>query len=229
MSKIPSKKIGRLVILAGAALFIVLWAVPPVRAQEPIRIEITEVPYRPVYAFLRVHFEFAGKQEFLHQEWQTTQKDDFMGFGIGLISAKDSDIQFESNISYQRYKSNLLGVPDFDMLHELDIQLGGRFFPRYPTFGLGKIPVRLTFSALGGIGLLMPNGYDIKYDLSVLLSAGLMISSGSNASGFLIEVVYRPLTTSFKLDTAEGAYLGMIDKKPSIGIRLAWLFAPSGN
>jgi hypothetical protein len=214
--------LGLTIILLGPAI------APPAAAQDPIRIEITEVPYVKPHAFLRIHFEFTGKQEFFHEDWGTTQKDPYLGFGFGLISARDTDIQLESNFSYQRYKVDKLGMPaDNNMLHELDMQVGGRFYPRYPTFGLGKIPVRLTFSALAGLGWTFPAGLDDFFGLSMMMSAGLSISSGNNPSGLLIEVVYRPLTNTFKAQKElDGIYYGRITQKPAIGFRIAWLFGP---
>jgi len=210
-------------VLAGLSLGLVLSA--PARAQKQIEVEITEVPYRPVHAFLRVHFEFLGKQEITHQEWLTSQKDSYLGFGLGLISARDTDIQFETNLSYERYKADKIGVPDLDLVSQFDIQLGGRYFPRFPTFGLGRTPVRLTFSALAGVGLIFPGSYDMAYELSMVITAGLMISSGDNPSGFLLEFVYRPLESDFKAQNADG-YFGKLVKKPAWGIRIAWLFGP---
>jgi hypothetical protein len=210
-------------VLAALSLGAVLSA--PSLAQEQIEIEITEVPYRPVHAFMRVHFEFLGKQEILHQEWQTTQKDSYIGFGLGLISARDTDFQFESNLAYERYKADLIGIPDLDNVGRFDIQVGGRYLPRYPTFGLSRMAVRLTFSALAGAGLVFPGSYDMAYDLSMILTAGLMISSGDNPSGFLVEFIYRPLESSLKVNSLD-AYLGKLILKPAWGLRIAWIFGP---
>lgn len=226
MFRFPSALRPIVLILAGWSLVLLLPA--PARAQ--IEIEITEVPYRPVYAFLRAHFEFGGKQEILHQEWLTNQKDSFIGFGIGLISAKRSDIQFESNISYERFKVDKIGIGDLRSLSELDIQLGGRYLPRFPTFGLGRIPVRLTFSALAGLGLFFAGSYDITtMEMSMILTGGLMISSGDSGSGFLLEFIYRPLEPNLKVSGIGGPDYGTLALKPSFGFRVAWLFGPGGE
>jgi opacity protein-like surface antigen len=222
-------RVARLVPAAAAALFAAFFlaVAAPAAAQDPIRIEITEVPYQKPYAFLRAHFEFGGKQELYHEDWGTAQKDPFIGFGVGLISARPSDIQFESNFSYQRYKMDGLGVPGASLLHELDMQVGGRYYPRYPTFGLGKTPVRLTFSALAGVGWVFPSGLDDVFGLSMLLTAGLSISSGSHASGVLLEFVYRPLGNTFGVTKAvDMADYGRLTQKPAFGFRIAWLFGP---
>ncbi|MBN2199319.1 MAG: hypothetical protein JW747_05655 [Candidatus Aminicenantes bacterium] len=218
-----------LLILAGFGLALVFSA--PSAAGEKIEIEITEVPYRPVHAFLRIHFEFIGKQEIVHQEWQTSQKDGYLGFGLGLISARDTDFQYESNLSYERYKTDLIGIPDLDYVSQFNFQIGGRYLPRYPTFGIGRMAARLTFSALGGAGLIFPGSYDMGYELSMILAAGLMISSGDNPSGILIEFVYRPLESGFKVNSwqesaLDEVYWGKLIKKPAWGIRIAWIFGP---
>ena len=144
-----------------------------------------------------------------------------------MISARNSDLQLESNISYERFKTDKLLLPDLTTLHELEVQLGGRFLPRYPTFGLGKIPVRLTFSALGGLGWMFPGPYNFIFDVSMILTAGLHISSGDNPSGFLIEAIYRPLASTLKMENLDDGSFWNVSKKPCVGIRIAWLFAPS--
>jgi hypothetical protein len=221
-----SRAIHYLLVPVLVGLGLGLFIPAPVLADDPIRIEITEVPYRRTHALLRVHFEFAGRQEIFNQEQQLSQKDPYLGFGAGLISARDSDIQFETNISYERFKSGKLGIPDLNMVHELDLQLGGRYFPRRPTFGLGSTPVRLTFSALGGLGWYFPASYNNILGLSLILTAGLAVSSGDSASGLLIEFIYRPLETSLDIENIEGGSFGTLVMKPSLGIRVAWLFGP---
>jgi hypothetical protein len=213
-----------LLILALAGLCLVLIFPVPGLAHDPVRIEITEVPYRPVHALLRVHFEFAGRQEIFHQEGQTFQEDPFIGFGAGLISARNSAVQFETNIGYERFKAGKLGFPGLNLVHELDLQLGGRYFPRYPTFRLGRTPVRLTFSTLAGLGWYFPSSYSDVLGLSMILTAGLAVSSGDSASGFLIELIYRPLEANFAVETIEAGVFGTLVMKPAFGIRIAWLF-----
>jgi len=217
-----------LIVLVLAGLCLGLFIPAPVLAHDPIRIEVTHVPYRPTHALLRVHFEFAGQQEIFNQEPQRSQKDPYLGFGAGLISARNSDIQFETNISYERFKSGKLGIPDLNMVHELDLQLGGRYFPRCPTFGLGSTPVRVTFSALGGLGWYFPASYNNVLGLSMILTAGLAVSSADSASGFLVEFIYRPLETDLDVESIEDGILGRLVVKPSFGIRIAWLFSPGG-
>jgi hypothetical protein len=224
ISRFRSKK--HLLVLALAGLFLVLFFPAPVLAHDPIRVEVTEVPYRPVHALLRVHFEFAGRQDIFRQEGQLAQKDFFIGFGAGLISARNSDVQFETNISYERFKADKLGFSGLNTVHELDLQLGGRYFPCYPTFRMGRIPVRLTFSALGGLGWYFPSSYSDVLDFSMILTAGLAVSSGDSASGFLVELIYRPLETNLAVETIEAGAFGALVMKPSFSIRIAWLFGP---
>lgn len=123
----------------------------------------TEVPYRPVYAFLGLAFE-AGS--------------DMVGGAITMTSARDRDIQLTAHVGYRSFSSYNAG--------SFDVLVGGTYFPRRPTFMLDQMPVRLRMSALGGMG--MAEGIFF----TMCMSAGLVFSSGDDPSGFLTELAFWP-------------------------------------
>ncbi|MFC1767660.1 hypothetical protein ACFLZ2_03805 [Candidatus Margulisiibacteriota bacterium] len=93
-----------------------------------VDVEYTEVPYRPVYAFLGVHFEGGNQQS---------------GAGLTLMSARERDIQLNMMVGYRSFSNT----------GSFDILIGGAYFPRRPTFVLGDMPVRLKIYAMGGMGM----------------------------------------------------------------------------
>jgi hypothetical protein len=183
--------------------------------EETINLRITEVPYQPVYAFFRTSFDLGIQQkvDFNHATFKARNQ---LGFSIGLISCKESDIQFETRIGYRQVDlSNIDSVPA-NKHYDLDIMLGGRYYPRYPTFALSKnTPVRLTFSGIGGLCL---RGNDLtNMGLTVALSAGFVFSQKDNPSGIMLEAQYRPLGSN----AIAGVYL-----HPAWLLSIAWLFGP---
>lgn len=176
-----------------------------------------------------VRFDFGGQQELSHQELRTTQKDSFIGFGLGFVNAYWTDVQWGLDVGYQRYKADLLGVSKFDMLHEVDFQGGFRYLPIYATFGIGKMAFRLTASALGGYAMMIPAGYSLGGKFTAMLTAGLWISSKDSGSGLLLEVVYRPFKSSLKLTDDRDVYQGLVNKEGSFCFRIGWLFGTPGG
>lgn len=184
---------------------------------QDLDIRITEVPYNPPYAFMRIHFDFAGSQpvEILSDNSVVNARSQ-LGFGIGLISAKESDIQFEYRFSYRMVDLSNLNL-GLNKHSDFDIILGGRYYPRYPTFGLSKnTPVRVTLAALGGLDMRGAQFAD-QMAIDVILNAGLVISSKDNPSGLMVEFQYRPLGS----DAIGSVYL-----KPSYTFCVSWLFGP---
>ena len=191
---------------------------------EKIDVEVTEVPYRDVYAFLGIHFEPSGQLTAESSNGASiTSK--LTGFGMGLMSARKEDFQFETMLGYRSFSVEKLGIVDEDggklgKIEIFDMYIGGRFYPRYPTFALGRNPVRLTFSALGGLGL--SNYSNMLF--SMVITAGLSLSSHDSPSGLMIEYVYRPsfeyvfpLTVFTNETVTVGDYTG---------IRVGFLFGP---
>lgn len=186
-------------------------------SQEQIDIRITEVPYREPYAFLRLHFDFAGQQKVKDLTTNTTDlARSQLGLGLGLISAKQTDIQMESRVSFRTV--DISNITNATRRHnDFNILLGGRYLPRYPTFSIGKkTPVRLTFSALGGLNMRGASIADqLTYD--VLLDVGLFFSQSDNPSGLMFEFQYRPLGS----DAIVNFYL-----TPSWCFSVSWIIGP---
>lgn len=192
-------------------------------------VEITEVPYRETRAFMAVHYELSGVQNVERMSDARTLALPQVGFGIRMMSAKDRNIQGEFEIGYRRMdlKEFQPASSDPQVIGVGTVHFGGRYYPRYPTFGLGRsIGVRVTASAAGGYGMDMSdNGYDNATSgathraisgFDVRTTAGLVFSGRTDPSGVTAEVVYRPISMTgerFSMD-------------PSWNVRLGFQFAP---
>jgi hypothetical protein len=154
-------------------------------------VTVTEVPYRPVHAFLGVNFQSTGSQ---------------LGGNMTMTSARQSDFQFETMIGYRN-----LGTSPDSSLGSFDTMLGGAVFPRYPTFVLSNMPVRLKISLLGGLGITNENMI-----FSACAGASLVFSSGDDPSGLVIGAFYWPSAT-----------IGVTKIPGSVMINLGFIFAPN--
>jgi hypothetical protein len=201
---------------------IALAAMPLSLAGAQISVEITEVPYTKPYAFLGLHFETGGSQTVIRASDSKELIAPQTGFGLRMQSARPENVQLEFEVGYRRldmtaFKAQNIGLGTFD--------IGGRFYPRYPTFGLGNsIGVRLTASALGGYAFDFADstvsgsgdsgiigGFDMRF------SAGLAFSGRTDPSGITTEIVYRPSQLT-------GARYSL---KPSWALRFGFLFGPT--
>lgn len=193
------------------------------KANAQIRIEITEVPYREPYAFLGIHFEFSGQQRVEGDNGLTAEAGQ-IGFGLRLMSAKhNQDFQFESLLDYRGIDVKKLGIKDLNNLSLFDIIFGGRYYPRYPTFGFGSVAVRFTTAAHGGLGIEIS---EPTLMFTVDLSAGFILSTKDNPSGLSIEFVYRPTTSNIKHESVLDGSKWEVSLKPSWCIRLGFIFGP---
>ncbi len=185
-----------------------------------IDIRITEVPYvAPAPILTRLSFEMGGKQP-CEVDSVSTVRNARSQFGIsfGSISTKDSDIQAEMRIAYRLTDLSNLKISGISKHQDFNILLGGRYFPRYPTFGLSnKTPVRITLAALGGLNM-RGQGFADQMAIDVILNAGFVISQNDNPSGIMLEFQYRPLGSN-----AFGIPLLL----PSYIFALSWLFGPN--
>lgn len=187
--------------------------------QQDINIKITHVPYQEPYAFLRLQFEFAGQQKV---EVDDTSKiflaRSQLGFGLGLISATKSDIQLETRIGYRKVDlSNIDILPPQHV--ELHFGIGGRYLPRYPTFAIGRMPVRITAGLLGSLVFRGASMID-ELNFDVLADAGLFFSQRDNASGILVGIQYRPMGSG----AIPGAFL-----RPSWTMCFSFMFGPGSE
>ena len=165
-------------------------------AYDKLEIEITEVPYRETYAFLGTSFKLGGAPGVSLPDFEDIAKytAEEIGFSVYMMSARDDrDLQFLTVIGYSKIDVEEMHITNLDSINCLDIMIGGKYFPRYPTFSLSKMPVRLTLSGVGGLGMIMEGTMGLAMEFKL----GLVFSSKDNPSGFTLEVGYRP---SFKFD-----------------------------
>ena len=175
----------RVPTVCAVALAIPLMIAPfsPASAQD-VTVRIIEEPYRDVYAFLGVYFEALGAQP-AEQGGQTIEDAPQLGFGLRLMSARESNLQLELGVEYREMDLKELNGPDkataFNML------IGGRMHPLTPTFALGNLAFRLTLAAHGGFSA------GDAFGAALDVSGGFSISSGNDPNGLVIEVVGRPV------------------------------------
>ena len=203
-----------------------LWQAPAY-AQD-IEIEITEVPYREVHAFGSPWFDLGG----VHDVTGGGQTIDarYSGMGLRIWGARqDRDIQLQLAIGYNQYRVEELGATDLVSVSVFDMMWGGRYYPRYPTFGLARtLAARATFFAEGGLAMGTTPSF---FAPTVVMGAGLAISGRSNPSGVLLEIVYRPLTQDVTHEYDTGPPLYDEEKfpltlNPAWNVRLSFVIAP---
>jgi hypothetical protein len=191
-------------------------------ASAQITVEITEVPYSRPYAFLGVHFETAGAQNVIRASDNSEILAPQTGFGIKMHGAKETNVQLEMAFGYR--KIDLTSIAGAQSIGLGTFHIGGRLYPRYPIFGLGRnIGVRVTGSALGGYAFdfadsTVSGSGDSGHvgGLDVEMSAGLAFSGRTEPSGLTAEVVYRPTQLSGQ----------RFSVKPSWALRFGFLFGP---
>lgn len=219
----PIKKIFPLLIAAVMAFLLPT----PLQASGDDTIHVViEEPHEPVPSFAFLSFEFSGQQEIVDKASLVSQKDSQLGFNLGFFTAVQEDVRVEGIFGYRRLNAEQIGY-GLENISDFSFHFGGRYYPNNPTFSLGKIPIRLTFSALGGINWLTAGPVQSVFPFSALLSAGLSISSRSSRSGLLIEFVYRPISMDMKLMDESSVLMGTLLIKSSWCISIAWLFAPA--
>ncbi len=184
------------------------------RAQD-VTVRVIEEPYQEVYAFLGVYFESLGAQE-VEQGSVILDDASQLGMGIRLMSARRTDVQFETSVGWRSVNLRDLGNPE--RTDFLDIFVGARYWPLYNTFWLGNTAVRLTFAGKGG--LVMGN----QMTGGVEFSGGLTFSTGTSPSALSVEVVFRPVEYIHKDidEIAQDVFL-----RPSWTLRIGFQFGPS--
>ena len=207
---------------------ILLLAFLPGIVHSQIEIEITEVPYQEVYAFMGVYFEVGGAQPLEYNEAVYTVPT--TRFGLRMHSARNSDVQMEWMVGASRSDISTLDIPDLDNIVYGEALIGGRYFPRYPTFRLGRnTPVRLTGSASGGMLMALSSGVS-QFELDIVLTAGIAITGLEEPSGITLEFVYRPNTIGidysyYNIDTYSDQNYALL-LQPAWALRIGFLFAP---
>ncbi|MFC1595510.1 hypothetical protein ACFL3X_01195 [Gemmatimonadota bacterium] len=186
---------------------------PAVKAQD-ITVRIIEEPYQEVFAFLGVYFESFGAQE-VAQGSVTLTDTNQMGMGIRLMSARRTDIQFETSVGWRTVDLRDLGDPE--RTDFFDIFVGGRYWPLYASFLIGNMSIRLTMAGRGG--LVMGN----QMTGGVEFSGGFTISNRNEPSAVFIEAVFRPVEYIHK-DIDE--IVADVLLRPSWTLRIGFQFGP---
>ena len=192
-------------------------------ASAQITIEITEVPYQKPHAFLGVHFETGGSQNVVRASDKVQFATPQTGFGIRMTSARETNVQFEMAVGYRKLDLSAI-TPSAQNIGLGSFHLGGRLFPRYPIFGIGRnIGVRIVGAALGGYAYDFSDSTVTSGDsgniggLDVQVSGGFAFSGRTDPSGLTAEVVYHPTELS-------GARFSV---KPGWALRIGFQFAPN--
>lgn len=194
-------------------------------AQESTPAPITQVPYRPVLMFLPVHVELFGQENIARRYTGVTQKDAYVGVGVGLLAGYPGSFKWQIGISYERFPADKMDLSTASSLNFFDLQVGFRFFPQLPTIGLGRFPVRLTASAMAGGSMISAGQWTPVLKPTATLTAGLAFSYGDNPWGLLVEFIYRPLSMNLTLTGVSNMLAAHLAVNPSWAIRFSWLFS----
>ena len=206
-----------------ALMAVVLSGVVSEAQGQDATVRIIEEPYRPVHAFLLLHFEGLGGRA-VFRGADTVQAPQ-VGFGLGLMSARRTNLQFRSNVAWRQLTVTDFGDPD--RITMFDLQLGGRFYPLKPTLALGNMAVRLILGALGGFTIANSGTTDTVFLGTFDLNGGFAFSMGDDPGSLFVEVVYRPIEDVLNEDTAfAGPGADRIVVSPGWGIRFGFQFAP---
>ncbi|HDS09176.1 MAG TPA: hypothetical protein ENN73_03015 [Firmicutes bacterium] len=210
----------------GFILILILFFSLSIFGYEEIHIKIMEVPYREPHSFLGTSFNLGGRPMCSYSNALTLEDVEepgaVKGFALWVMSARSNqNIQYTTVLNYRGVDLSGLKIGDLETVHGFDIMIGGRFYPIYPTFGLSKMPVRLTLSAVGGIGF-----YGDSMIFSTAVTKGFVISSKDNPSGLTVEISYVP---GIKFDyTTDYVYGETIPIKvgDTVSLQVGFLFAP---
>jgi hypothetical protein len=174
-------------VLRGWALIALAFAAVSARADQTIHVEYTEVPYQRPWAFLGLAFEGIGKTQLTHGTGAAVDGKP-LWLGLHMMSARDSNIQFEIGLGVGKLDASALNLEGADSLFMFELTLGGRFFPRKPLLALGSLVIRPTLSAHGGFNTVGGGANGVA-----VLTAGLVFGFTDDPNGLTAEFVYRPL------------------------------------
>ena len=194
-------------------------------AQDEPKPPITQVPYRHTLMFLPVHVEALGKEDVLRRTTQVHQKDMYLGFGVGIIAGYPGILKWQASISFESLPAEKIDVLSVTNISLIDAQFGFRLLSHKPTFGIGRIPVRLTAAAQGGVSMIKAGDWTPVVRPAATLSAGLFISYEDNPYGLMVEFVYHPIPYDIDLKGQSDLLQALIAIKQSWAIRFSWMFS----
>ncbi|MBN1471664.1 MAG: hypothetical protein JW925_07775 [Syntrophaceae bacterium] len=219
----PTKKTIQLIILVVAA-FSLPYSLPADYDETITVIHKDYEPPAPTYLYLG--YGLFAQQKIVDKADMESQKDSVLDVSLGTFSTGKDGIKHAVVFGYRRLKAEQIGY-ELENISDFSAHIGGRYYPYRPTFTLGKIPVRFTFSALGGVDWLSVPKWKDRFAFSILLSGGLAICPGKGTSGFLLEFLYRPVSTDLPLKNSNDILKGTLLLKPSWCLTIAWLFGPA--
>ncbi len=194
-------------------------------AQDEAKPPISQVPYRHTLMFLPLHVEVLGQEHVTRRTTGVAQKDMYLGVGVGLVAGYPGPLKWQATISFESLPAEKLDVLTITNINVIDIQLGFRFLTHKPTFGIGRIPVRLTAAVQGGGSMIKAGSWTPVVRPAATLSAGLFISYEDNPFGLMVEFVYHPLASNIDLKGQSDLLQALIAIKQSWGIRFSWMFS----
>ncbi len=116
------------------------------------------------------------------------------GYGLWLMTAGERNYQYLAGLGIRRLDSSGLGIEILRQVMILEVPFGARYFPRAPTFRVGRsLSCRATLGIEAALAFGIHGGYGV--DLPLTLSGGLATSLGRRPSGLLLELAYRPSAT----------------------------------
>jgi len=164
---------------------------------------------------IKLGFQFSGRQEVVDKATRASQEGSLLGFNIGAFGLHgETDFGLEGGLSYTVRKADQTGS-GVNNISDFSVYLGGRYYSNNPTFRLGNIDVRLTFSALGGFSWLWGGDFSTLPKFSPLLGGGLSFSPSGSPVDIMIEFVYRPVSLDMELEDFWGTLLATLEIKPS--------------
>jgi hypothetical protein len=208
-----------------APVIAVLLLVLSAAAQDEPEPPITQVPYRHTLMFLPVHVEALGRENVQRRTTGVAQKDMYLGFGVGIIAGYPGPLKWQATISFESLPAEKIDVLSITNISVIDAQFGFRLLTHKPTFGIGRVPVRLTAAVQGGASMIKAGSWTPAVRPAATLSAGLFISYEDNPYGLMVEFVYHPLAADIDLKGQSDLLQAFIAIKSSWAIRFSWMFS----
>lgn len=215
----------RSLVPALAILVLVVSCAAQESAQESAPVPVSRLPYRPVLMFFPVHVEMFGREDIVRLATGVTQKDTYLGAGVGLVAGYPGSLKWQIGISYERFPAKAMGLSTVNNFDVVDLQAGFRYFPQLPTIALWRFPVRLTFSAMAGGSMISAGDWTPALKPTATLTAGLAFSYMDNPWGLMVEFIYRPLSMNLNLTGVSDLVISHLAIHPSWAIRFSWFFS----
>jgi len=132
--------------------------------------------------------------------------------GLQFFSKADKDVLVCEELYGLAIDGSVLDGGTENNIISAGIKLGGRYFPRNPTFDMGDIKGRLTASVLAGVGAWNSGP---GFDLVLTGTLGILFSSAENSEGLLLDAFVHFFNYSSSSITVGD---------PAIGISIGWVF-----